>query len=330
MKLAYLVFAYKNPRVLERTISALSCSACTFFVHIDKKSCIRDFSHITGKNIIFSPERLAVYWADFSGVEAVLLLLRQALASPEGFDYFVLLSGSEYPLQCREYIHEFFEENRGSEFISMVKVPNEAAGKPIEYFDKVVVSGRKALRRYAMRALSKLGLAKRDHRKFLGSLEPYAGSTWWALTRDASQYVLGFIDKNRPIVEFFQNVSAPEEAFFHTILGNSIYAPYVKRNLVYEDWTTRGSHPAMINDHHVALFESQSKVIVSDVYGSEEMLYARKLSDDRLDLLERIDKMIRRKASWNGRTFERTDVSLSLSGSCGEPNEGISGSTGII
>ena len=51
----------------------------------------------------------------------------------------------------------------------------------------------------------------------------------------------------------------------------------------------------MINDQHIALFEAQDKVCVNDVYGSGELLFARKFSDDNPDLLQRIDDMIARK-----------------------------------
>jgi hypothetical protein len=43
------------------------------------------------------------------------------------------------------------------------------------------------------------------------------------------------------------------------------------------------------------VFEQQEKVCVEDQFGSGEVLFARKFSDDRLDLLQRIDDMIDRK-----------------------------------
>ena len=83
--------------------------------------------------------------------------------------------------------------------------------------------------------------------------------------------------------------------FFQTILGNSPLRFQIRRNLVYEDWSLRGSRPAMINEHHVALFEAQEKVSLNDVYGTGEALFARKFSDDSLHLVARIDDMMMRK-----------------------------------
>jgi hypothetical protein len=297
MKIAYLVFAYKNPQLLKRAIGTLSSDNCAFFIHIDQKSIIKEFFRIGGENIFFSDKRIPVYWAEFSGVQAILLLLRRALERSQDYDYIVLLSGSDYPLRSRKYIHTFLEENRGSEFMNIVKVPNEAAGKPISRINTMRIQSDKPVSRLAVRALAKLGLAQRDYRKHLEGLEPYSGNTWWALTRDACQYMLEFVERNQHVEKYFHTVFAPEEFFFHTILGNSPFSHRIQRNLLYEDWSARGAHPAIITEQHIAQFEAQEKVYVNDVYGSGEVLFARKFSDDSMDLLQRIDDMIGRKES---------------------------------
>jgi len=291
MKIAYLVFAYKNPQLLERAIGRLSSRESAFFIHIDQKSNIKEFSRIRGESIFFTEKRIPVYWGEFSGVQAILLLIRQALESPE-YDYLILLSGSEYPLRSTNYIHTFLEENQGLEFINMLKMP--APGKPISRINRLRLQSDKPVRRLAVRALARLGSFQRDYRKYLGSLEPYSGLTWWALTRDACRYILEFVERNQPVVEFFQDVFAPEETFFHTILGNSAFRCRIRRSLLYEDWRIPGGHPAMITGQHVAFFEAQEIVCVNDFYGRGELLFARKFSDQTLNLIDRVDEMIRR------------------------------------
>ena len=83
----------------------------------------------------------------------------------------------------------------------MVKMP--APGKPISRINTLRPPSDKPLRRFAARALAKLGLAQRDYRKYLGGLEPYSGHTWWALTRDACSYILEFVERNQPCGGFF-------------------------------------------------------------------------------------------------------------------------------
>ena len=293
MKIAYLFFAYRNPRLIRKTIDRLTCEDSSFFVHIDSKCDISQFASLRDKNVFFTDKRIAVYWAEFSGVEAILLLIRQALAAPQHHDYFVLLSGSEYPLRSRQYIHNFLEENRGLEFMTMAKMP--APGKPLSRINTVRLPSTRPAYRFIFRVLARLGLAQRDYRKYLGALEPYSGITWWALTREACQYLVESEERDRVLTRFFANCFAPEETFFHTILGNSPFKSRMRRGLLYEDWSAEGAHPAMLNERHLALFEDLETVSIRDLHGPGELLFARKFSDDNLQLVQRVDNMVNRK-----------------------------------
>jgi hypothetical protein len=314
MKIAYLILAHRNPDLLARVVRALSTEDCTFFIHIDQKTNIHGFSQVRGHNIVWCEKRIPVYWAEFSGVRATLELLRQALSGAEKYDYCVLLQGSDYPLRSGEYVREFFERNRGAEFMNIVRMPSVVAGKPLSRINTLWIESDKPIRRFAVRVLAKVGLARRDYRRYLRNLEPYAGSACWALTRAACEYILQCVTIDRQIEEYFRRTCAPDEMFFQTILGNSEFAPRIRRNLHYEDWSGAGNHPAMLNDRHVALFEGHQNVQCADVYGDGEVLFARKFSDDHLDLVERIDEMIRRKeiSSSANRTDRRRNALSSM------------------
>jgi len=298
MNVAYLVLAHNNPGVLERAIATLSLEECDFFIHIDRKSDLSQFSAIRGENVHFSENRLPLYWGEFSLVRATLLLLRSALASRRTPDYCVLMSGTDFPLRSGKYVQEFLAANQlaaneGSEFINVVKVP--APGKPLSRINTLRFPRSQPVRHLAGRAWAKLGLPGRDYRNYLGTLEPYSGSQWWALSREACEYILEFIERNPRFVRFFENVFAADEAFFHTILANSPFQSRIRRNLVYEDWSAEGAHPAMIGERHVAFFQRHSEVQVHDVYGEGEALFARKFSDANLGLVRQIEEMIDRK-----------------------------------
>ncbi len=295
MKIAYLILAHRNPKHIKKMIEALSCQDCSCFLHIDSKSRIDDFRQIEGDNIFFSDKRVPVYWAEYSMVEAILILIQQALSRPENYDYYVLLSGSDYPLRSKEYIHNFFDSMNGTQFISMAKIPNTAAGVPLSKINTLGIPSSKPLYRFVMRVLRRFNLANRDYRKHLGTLQPWGGSTWWALTRDACQYIIEFTKDNHSICKYFEGTLTSDETFFHTILGNSIFGRQVHRSLMYDDWSAGSLHPAMISSKHLTLFEAHEKVSLNDAFGPGELLFARKFSDDSLELLQRIDEMINRK-----------------------------------
>jgi hypothetical protein len=51
----------------------------------------------------------------------------------------------------------------------------------------------------------------------------------------------------------------------------------------------------MLNERHLAMFEAQDAVRIQDLHGPGELLFARKFSDDNLQLVQRVDKMIDQK-----------------------------------
>jgi hypothetical protein len=292
VKIAYLFLVHNNPRVLQRSVRALKSPGAAFFAHVDRKSSMEDFSALSDGSIHFCANRIAVYWGEFSLVEAILELIRLALAHPSHYDYFALLSGSDYPLRSGRHIHDFLSRNRGIEFMNLAKMP--APGFPLEKINKVRYSSESPVRRFATRALAKFGLARRDYRKHLRGLDPYCGSTWWTLSRDAVVHAANFVAANPWFVDFFRKTFTSDEMFFHTILGNSEFRSQIRRNLVYLDWPT-GNHPSMLDESHVEMFEAQTQVMVEDEWGSGEALFARKFCDDKLDLIDRIDAMIEKK-----------------------------------
>jgi hypothetical protein len=293
MNVAYLILVHKNPRLLERVIQSLSSDESFFFVHIDQKATLQDFQAIRRGRVSFCEPRLPVYWGEFSQVEATLGLIRQAITSPANPDYLVFMQGSDYPLRSSSYIQTFLEKHQGSEFMSLVSMP--APGYPFSKIDKLRYPSAKPFRRFASRVLAKFHLAHRDHRKYFGELKPYAGDACWALSREACRYIVDFADRNPRLEEYLRNTLTSDEVFFHTIIGNSPYRSRVRRNLLYRDWSIPGDHPALLSDAHIRSFEESAKVWVEDQFGAGEALFARKFSDESLELVDRIDKMIKCK-----------------------------------
>src|SRR6266436_2690216 len=155
MKIAYLMLFHKDPWLFKRSIETLSTGDCGFFVHIDRKSDIREFSAIDSDNIFFCKQRIPVFWAEFSQIDATMLLVGEALASSVNYDYFIFLQGSTYPLRNGLYIQRFLEKNRGWEFMNLVKMP--APGYPLSKISTLRYPSDKPVLRFATRALAKLG-----------------------------------------------------------------------------------------------------------------------------------------------------------------------------
>lgn len=289
--IAYLLLVHSNPAHLQRLIARLRSDEAIFFLHVDKKADPHAFAHLEADDVKLVPDPVAVHWGDFSQVDAILRLMKTALAAG-GVERFVLLSGVDYPLWPTADIEAFFASHPRAEFISLVPMPSAAAGKPLARLTTYTVRPTwSSLHRLAIRVLLKARVLPRQRnlQRALGSLKPYGGSTWWALTRAACEYVVEFVEHNPGLVRFFEGTQYADETFLHTILGNSRFSADIERNLTYTDWSAGGASPANMSAAHVAVFRASRQFGADGAYGSGPMIFARKFKDDDADLLRVLD-----------------------------------------
>ena len=257
---------------------ALSSPDSACLIHIDAKADLALFSGIAAPSVSFTRDRTEVHWGDFSQVTATQILMREALASPDRYDRFVLLSGVDYPLHPPAYLNAFFTRHARTQFLEMVSMPCPATSKYLSRLtDFQPGPPRTALNALLRRVRRRMGIPprQRDYREALAGLQPYAGATWWALTRDACEYIETFTSEHPKLVEFFRNTVCPDEMFIHTILGNSRFKCDVQRDLTYTDWSAKGASPAYLTLDHVEMFRRSRQFP-----DGGEMLFARKFSDD--------------------------------------------------
>jgi hypothetical protein len=179
--------------------------------------------------------------------------------------------------------------------MNLVRMPCETVGKPLERLQQYWLQTpndcqfvRRAVARLNQLLNDRLRL-QRDYSRILKGLIPYAGSQWWALTTDACQHILSFIDSRPDVVKFFRNVYLPDESLFQTIIGNSEFANHVTRNLTFADWSRPGAGPAIIDMDHLNAFMKTACIVADDPYGRGELLFARKFTDDSSQLTDFID-----------------------------------------
>ena len=285
---------------LARLIHALSQENTNFFVHVDQKSSIEPFLAHQSPNVHFLDRRVAVYWGQWQLVEAIINLIRKALAHNR-YDYLVLLSGRCYPIRSNKYIQRVFTKSQGEEFICAGEIPGEQLYRLNRFYMRSDQSRLEFCRRVAAeffsqpkfgRLFSRIWGLARDWGPVFGSVVPYSGSGWWALTGDACRYIDNFVRREQAVVRFFENSAVPDEMFFQTILANSDFAPRMRRNLHYADWSRGGCHPAEISDQHINMFDQQW---TDDGIFGKELCFARKFPDDGGKMVQLVDDLVRRR-----------------------------------
>lgn len=247
------------------------------------------------ENTYFCENNIPVYWGDFSIVEATVSLVRQALAAQCHYDRLILLSGMDYPISSTEHIERFFEINRNYEFMNLVEMPCDKLGKPMSRLtDYRFRPNSSRITELARQALTRVGVIprERNYRSVLKDLTPYAGSQWWALTREACQKICDFVDNDHTIVDFYRNTLCPDEMFFQTILGNSRFRSNIRPNLTYTDWSAGGSSPAIINHEHLKILEKISDPTLTGTPDMPKRLFARKFDDGSKSTVSSLDDII--------------------------------------
>ena len=302
MNIAYLLLAHDQPAHLRALIERLSTPDSHFYVHIDKKSRLADFSLPDDRRVHILQDRVRVFWGDYSQVEAIVLLMRCALTDP-GFSAqrLVLLSGADYPVRGNAFIHAYFRTHAAQEFINLVQMPSIEKNKPLSLlttYQPGNTSSRLINRMLQMAQRVALLPRQRDYVSALGGLQPYAGSTWWSLTRGAASHVIDFLDTHAEFAEFFRHTVCPDESCFHTILGNSAYAAQVQPCMTYADWSRKLHRPETLTLAHAEfLLHSPVHVPRKDDPDAQPYLFARKFTAESRDLLRALDAALSGEAT---------------------------------
>lgn len=110
MKIAFIILAYKNPSQLRELVESLLHEDHFFYIHIDKEKNIEPFEAELNKlpvasNIIYL-SRQNSYWGSFQCVKVMLNGLTEAFDSKQEFDYFIHLSGQDFPVVSTNKIRE--------------------------------------------------------------------------------------------------------------------------------------------------------------------------------------------------------------------------------
>jgi hypothetical protein len=294
MNVAYLILAHADPNHLSRLIAALREDWTCFYVHIDKKARMRDFGlPRTLPQTRFIEQRVDACWGGFSLVQATLNLMAAARRDKPTPERYVLLSGADYPIRSNVAFRSFLEAS-DREFISLLNMPTGDGRKSLVRLERLHFEGSRSRpmpKRVFLTQTNRLleKIYKRNYRRVLGDMRPYASSQWWVLSRDAVDYILEFVRENRRLVRFYKHSVIPDEMFFHTILGNSPFGAKAARNLTYADWPKGFSrNPVPLTAEHVERF-TDPNFLLDDVEGIGPCFFARKFSSWDRDLLDRVD-----------------------------------------
>lgn len=224
-KIAYCIMVHNDVEHLKSLITALGGN-CEIFIHVDGYVDDKLFiDQITASNVHFLQPRIRVSWAGISMVDVMIELLRVAVEFSEDFSHFVFLSGSCYPIKSSKTINKFLNSNTETSFIKYIDArdhPKFEKQIKYNYLMENSFKVRNKLTHQISRVLRRLSiLVRKKNSRWRKDIIPYHGSNWVAINLQCAKYILKFHDDNPWFREMFEYTYAPDEHYFHTILGNS-------------------------------------------------------------------------------------------------------------
>lgn len=260
MKVAILIAVHKNPIQLKRLIHAFQSDAFTFFIHVDKKTDIKQFEElITIPNVQFIKKRTNVKWATYSQVKATQICLEEICAWGD-FDYINFISGQDFPIKSQEEFLRLLKDSPDNEYINCI---------PYHPQDSWWVKNEKRITQYNLQnwiipgkyKIQKIINTLLPARKLPQSHTIAGNSCWFCITGNCAKFVTEQMNTQKELLRFFKYVWGADEMVIPTIVFNSKYAMNTKNHLTFVSWGEK-------DDGHPEILSSQrlTEIIASDKY----------------------------------------------------------------
>jgi hypothetical protein len=258
MRIAHLIITYTNPLQTERMIRSMQHRDFDFYIHVDKKVDIA--SHLYLENIpqvYLISNRTDVIWAGYNTIKATIRSVQEILASGKKYDYIHLMSGQDYPIKTADYIHNFFVQQNGKEFLEF------------EHFDKWSDEAYPRIQQYHLTNYKFPGRYQFQWllNKILPSrispveMEYFGSSMFWALTPQCLKYIIDFLNNNPKFQRFMRFTWGADEFLFQTLVLNSSFKKNVlNNNLLFLDRDKGEAHPNIITAAHFSALVQSEKL----------------------------------------------------------------------
>lgn len=275
MKIAILILAHKNRSQIELLINQLQHPSFNIYLHLDKNA---DFSYADIKGNYTKVERsYRCSWGGYNVTKGTFSLLKKAFNQEN--EYFVLISGQDFPTKTNEQIYNFFFENRGKSFINIISKEQVKVEPLVDYnnflqrFFLVHVPKRVAKNVFENLGFSVKAKWRQLQKKYSFLRFPipaniYAGENWFNLHRDEVSNLLNEYRKSIFLRFRLSFGLLMEEVLPHTLLKRNLQSEkWVNDSLRFTIWKSGTSHP-----------ENLSNENLNDAISSND-LFARKFDD---------------------------------------------------
>ena len=227
MKHAYLILAHNEPELLSLLVERLDDVRNDIYIHFDRKLSVLPDIKTQHAGLYILKDRVDVRWADVSMLEAEYKLFHAVVDSGCQYSHHHLISGVDLPLKNQDYIHSFFAQHQGKEFVGLHQRPmNSHADRALHYWHPFTRSFRgsgcvfaikRILRYLIVQTQVLLGIRRNTTIPF------HKGGQWVSITRELIDYLLEQEDRAFTI---FSRTFGADEYFVPTLIWDT---PFMER-----------------------------------------------------------------------------------------------------
>jgi hypothetical protein len=270
--IGFVILSHSNPGQLLQLTKRIG----SMFPEV-KICCAHDFDQASldpgcyPTFVSFGRQHVKTRWGHISVVHAVMRALRE-LYEKKDPDWFVLISGSDYPVVPAETILSDLKMGRYDAYLDFREITMPRGWAPLSLDNRETTHGfgrqqwvPVAYDRYVAKAVNypsvtKPPLLKRrtlffirhpwlawPFHPFRPSLRCFGGDHWFTANRRVARILLDEYENGERLIKHFSKRYIPEEAFYQTAICNQPSLRVSKDNKRYADWSLGGTHPKFLD-----------------------------------------------------------------------------------
>jgi hypothetical protein len=293
--IGFILLTHTKPLQIYRLINTLNrmFNYPVIVCHHDFDKCELSVDALS-KNVLLVRPHIKTEWAGFGLVEATIQSLQLMYKTINPPDWFVLLSGADYPIKSAKQILDELASNPYDAYIQYEQITYDIYKQDLQ---PNMLWLKNSYQRYCTKSFSfhyskkyfsQLNLEIRLEHPFLTKLflpfskklACFSGSQWFCANRKAAEYIINFHSQKNPVTLYYEKLKYTDESYFQTILANAPDLRLKNDRRRYIDWSTGGPHPKIL------LMEDLSNLLVSSAH------FARKFDIDiDSNILDELDRI---------------------------------------
>ena len=274
MKQLVGILAHKAKPQLNWLVDTLIADGFDVLIHLDQKNSAALRQLLGARTSYCISQEYKVQRGHFSLLKASQALMEQSLHSH--YDYYHLISGEDIPIKSVDRMNDILIKAKGASFINYnllpIKDTNQKESRPSIFKDFTEFSDQIPTSNYKHFAfLNGIGLVQHRHfaenslftqltkslhsyqsywkiyhllfKRQMPTMEFYAGSAWYSLSRSIVQDVVNWYKAKTDVLDFFKQVGFPDEIFVQSISQQlNQEHKIINSDLRYVQWDQRSNH----------------------------------------------------------------------------------------